>query len=289
MSKILDQILATQRDHLLKAKRKTFSSDLRSFPLFEKECLSLGNALQKEQNRVAVIAEFKRASPSRGDIFADANVQKVTDQYIEQGANALSILTNEPYFKGSNADIEKIAANCPIPILRKEFIIDPWQVTESKAIGADAILLIMAALDGVLLDELLHAASEEGLEVLLECDLPEHVDRLEDLKERVQIVGVNNRDLRNFTIDSQSGLELLQRVPDSFIRVSESGHSSPKDLQEIYEAGIDAVLIGTTFMKSVNPGEELKKIRMSTTNLENSSQNEGPLGSSSNLSSGAHV
>ena len=289
MSKILDQILATQRDHLLKAKRKTFSSDLRSFPLFEKECLSLGNALQKEQNRVAVIAEFKRASPSRGDIFADANVQKVTDQYIEQGANALSILTNEPFFKGSIADIEQIAAKCPIPILRKEFIIDPWQVTESKAIGADAILLIMAALDGVLLDELLHAASEEGLEVLLECDLPEHVDRLEDLKERVQIVGVNNRDLRNFTIDSQSGLELLQRVPDSFIRVSESGHSSPKDLLEVFEAGIDAVLIGTAFMKSTNPGEELKNIRMSTTNLVNSSQNEGPLGNSPNLSSGAHV
>lgn len=289
MSKILDQILATQRDHLLKAKRSTFLSDLRTFPLFEKQCKPLGKALQKEQDRVAIIAEFKRASPSRGDISANANVQKVTDQYIEQGANALSILTNEPYFKGSIADIEKIASSCPIPILRKEFIVDPWQVTESKAIGADAILLIMAALDKVLLYELLHAASDEGLEVLLECDLPEHVEQLDDLKDRVQIVGVNNRDLRNFSIDSQTGLELLQRVPDSFIRVSESGHSSPKDLHEVFEAGIDAVLIGTAFMQSENPGEELKKIRMSTTDDVNSSKNEGPLGNSSNLSSRAHV
>jgi len=261
MSEILSQIIATQKDQLPSQKNRWSNSDLRSFPGYEKKVHSLAKALQKNSEPVSIIAEFKRASPSRGEISSQADVRIITDQYIQNGASALSILTNEPYFKGSVADIVAVAEECPIPILRKEFIIDPWQITQSKAIGADAILLIMAALEPTLLHELVHAANEEGLEVLLECDRPEHIERLEQVKEMVRVVGVNNRDLRNFSIDQTSGLSLLQTISNSFIRVSESGHQTPDDLQRVYEAGIDAVLIGTAFMNSENPGQELRNLR----------------------------
>lgn len=259
MSQILTQIMDVQREQVKKAKREVSLFDFRSFKGFEKPRLSLTEALRGHE-QLSIIAEFKRASPSRGDIRADADVKEITDQYIQNGAAALSILTNYPFFKGHNQDIEKISSGCPIPILRKEFILDSWQITESKAIGADAILLIMAALEFSQVDELLHAAAEEGVEVLLECDHPSHLELLHVLGNRVSVVGVNNRDLNTFGMNQASGLELLTHVPDTYVRVSESGHDSIEDLKKVKEAGVDAVLVGTSLMQSEKPGNKLHNL-----------------------------
>jgi len=259
MSDILTQIMETQREQLPKAKRRTAEADFRSFPGYEKVRIPFSTSLKLEST-VSVIAEFKRASPSKGDIRVHANVQEITNQYIQNGASALSVLTNEPYFKGKREDIEQIFSACPIPILRKEFIFDPWQITESRAIGSDAVLLIMAALEFSQIEELLYAASEEGLEVLLECDHVSHIEKLTDLRDRVRVVGVNNRDLKSFTMDQDAGLALLEKIPESYVRVSESGHKSTEDLKKVHDAGIEAVLIGTSLMHAENPGEELSNL-----------------------------
>lgn len=259
MSHILTQIMDIQREAVKKAKRSVSISDFNSFPAYEKDRRPFAKVLRGSDS-ISIIAEFKRASPSRGDISSDADVKDITSQYIHHGAAALSILTNEPFFKGHWKDIEKITFDCPIPILRKEFILDPWQITESRAAGADAVLLIMAALEVDQLVELLHASTEEGLEVLLECDHPSHLDTLTLLGDMIEVVGVNNRDLKTFQMDQNSGLQLLNRIPSSYVRVSESGHTCAEDIQKVQNAGIDAVLVGTTLMSSDNPGKELRNL-----------------------------
>ncbi|GMQ27142.1 indole-3-glycerol phosphate synthase TrpC [Algoriphagus sp. oki45] len=198
-----------------------------------------------------IIAEFKRKSPSKGWINASASVEQVSIGYMQAGASALSILTDKEYFGGTNEDL-KIARKFNFcPILRKDFVVDEYQIIEAKSIGADCILLIAAALEPEKLKSLAYFAKSLGLEVLMEVHDGEELDR--SLCDALDLVGVNNRNLKTFDVSLDTSLQLVERIPPQFVKVSESGISEPKTLVELKKAGFDGFLIGENFMKSSRP------------------------------------
>jgi len=258
MSTILDTIVEQTKADTAKRKRKISRSGFRSFENYERERRNFGAALRKE-NEVAIIAEIKKASPSKGNIRADFNHIKITEQYQSAGAAAISVLTDEPFFKGKLSYLEDVSSQVDIPVMRKDFIIDPYQVEESRAYGADAILLISTILEGHQLQELHHAAEELDLQCLVEC----YNERdLEDVDfDQISIIGVNNRDLKTFEVDVHRGIVMLKNCPEHLIKVSESGLSHHEDLAILYSSDIDAALIGEQFMRQENPGEALRLMR----------------------------
>jgi len=254
MSSILDKIVKQTSSDLKRRKRDVSVKDLESFEGFYKERYLLSENL-KSESEVSIIAEVKKASPLKGVIRPDFDPLKIAESYYKNGASAISVLTDEPFFQGSLTYLEKIAKKIPIPLLRKDFIIDPYQISEAKAFGADAILIIVSITKGNQLQELLSAAKEASLEALVECYSPEDADRLD--YDQFPILGVNNRDLHTFEVDLHKGIELLQAAPGHIVTVSESGISKPEDLVKLYENKIDAALIGEYFMRQPNPGEAL--------------------------------
>lgn len=268
MSSILDKIVEQTSSDLKRRKRDVTIKDLESFELFHKQRLSLSKNLKKE-HEVSIIAEVKKASPSKGVIRPDFDPLKIAESYYKNGASAISVLTDEPFFQGSLKYLEKIAKEIPIPLLRKDFIVDPYQILEAKAFGADAVLIIVTITKGNQLQELLSAAKEASLETLVECYSPEDADRLDF--HQFQIMGVNNRDLHTFEVNLHKGIELLRRAPEHIVTVSESGLSNSEDLITLYENKIDAALIGEYFMRQVSPGDALASILQSfneKTNVE---------------------
>ncbi len=264
MANILNDIVEQTKSDLKKRKRKVSFNDLGEMELFEQDLRDFSTALQLE-NDVAIIAEIKKASPSKGLIRPDFDPQKIAGQYQEGGASAISVLTDEPAFKG-NLNYLKIASKeVSIPLLRKDFIVDPYQVKEAKAYGADAVLLIATITEGSQLDELLHATKEFGLQALVECYSEDDIEYV-DL-EHVDILGVNNRDLRSFEVDLHRGIELLHMAPDDTVLVSESGLGKPEDLKLLYDEGINAALIGEHFMRQPDPGEGVKEMKSKLKNL----------------------
>ncbi|MDZ7680622.1 MAG: indole-3-glycerol phosphate synthase TrpC [Fodinibius sp.] len=258
MANILDEIVEqTQRD-LTKRKRKVSLNDLESLELYEIPSKNFKEALQLEDD-VAIIAEIKKASPSKGLIRKDFDPQKIAGQYQEGGASAISVLTDEPAFKGSLEYLEIASREVGIPMLRKDFVIDPYQLKEAKAYGADAVLLIATITDGHQLQELLHAAEEFGVQALVECYSEDDLQYVNF--EQVDILGANNRDLQSFNVDLHRGIELLHKAPDGTVLVSESGLSKAKDLQLLYKESIAAALIGEHFMRQPDPGEAVKKMK----------------------------
>ena len=264
MPNILEEIVDQTKIDLKKQKRKVSFTDLGEMELFEEESRDFGAALQRK-NDVAIIAEIKKASPSKGLIRPDFDPQKIAGQYQEGGASAISVLTDEPAFKGSLEFLEKASKEVSIPLLRKDFIIDPYQVKEAKAYGADAVLLIATILEGSQLNELLHATREFGLHALVECYSEEDIEYI--TFKNVDILGVNNRDLRSFDVDLHRGIELLHEAPEGAVLVSESGLSSAENLKLLFDEGIHAALIGEHFMRQPDPGQavqymksELKKL-----------------------------
>ncbi|HSF55291.1 MAG TPA: indole-3-glycerol phosphate synthase TrpC [Algoriphagus sp.] len=198
-----------------------------------------------------IISEFKRKSPSKGMINASASVEKVSIGYMQAGASALSILTDKEYFGGTNEDL-KIARRFNFcPIIRKDFIVDEYQIIEAKSIGADCILLIAAALEPTKLKSLAAFAKSLGLEVLMEVHDREELDR--SLCDDLDLVGVNNRNLKTFEVSVETSLALVDKIPSSFVKVSESGISDPNTMIELKKAGFDGFLIGENFMKSSRP------------------------------------
>ncbi|MEX1063019.1 MAG: indole-3-glycerol phosphate synthase TrpC [Balneolaceae bacterium] len=256
MSSILDRIVKQTRSDLHRRKRRLSLRSLESMECFEGERRGFRNALARTP--LSVIAEVKRASPSRGLIRKSFDALKIADSYINGGASALSVLTDKPFFKGDLLYLEKISKNFDIPLLQKDFIIDPYQITEARAYGADAVLLIVSITEGHQLDELLNAAAENGLDALVECYSREEVDRLN--WDDVPLFGVNNRDLRSFEVDLHRGVELLQLSPPETVKVSESGLARPADLVFLAENGIDAALIGEHFMSRPDPGHALAEM-----------------------------
>lgn len=255
MATILEQIVEQTEIDLRKRKRKVSFSDFDSFENFERKRRPFGNAL-KNEGTVSIIAEIKKASPSKGVIRKDFDPRRIAGQYREGGASALSVLTDEPAFQGSLDFLRIASEEGQLPVLRKDFIIDPYQVKEARAYGADAVLLITTITEGNQLDELLHAAGEFGLECLVECYSEEDFGQVNF--KSVDILGVNNRDLKNFEVDLHRGIELLHKAPEGTILVSESGLSSAEDLKLLKEEGIHAALIGEYFMRQSDPGKAVK-------------------------------
>ena len=254
MSDILEKIIDKTYEDLRKRKREISLRDLESMRGFEKKRLNFNEALKK--NTVSVISEIKKASPSKGIIRNDFDPIKIAEAYIENGASAISVLTDEPFFKGSLKYLAEVADFSPIPLLRKDFIIDPYQIKEARAYGADAILLIVTMYEGNQLSELLDACEEFNMFCLVECYEKEEVNAL-NWKD-IEVLGVNNRDLKTFEVDLHRGIDLLNIAPEHVIKVSESGIHKPEDLLLLYKNDIDAVLIGEYFMQQPDIGRGLK-------------------------------
>jgi indole-3-glycerol phosphate synthase len=208
--------------------------------------------------RAAVIAEIKKASPSKGVIRADFSPETIAAGYAARGAACLSVLTDRRFFQGSPDDLRAARAACALPVLRKDFIVDAYQAYEARAMGADAILLIAAALDLPLMRDLEAIARDLGLSVLVEVHDGRELDRA--LQLATPLIGINNRDLKSFEVSLQTTLGLLPRVPAGRIAVAESGIRSPDDIALMRRGGVNAFLIGEALMCQPNPGEALKAL-----------------------------
>jgi indole-3-glycerol phosphate synthase len=207
-----------------------------------------------------IIAELKKASPSRGLLRADYQPAKIAPELEVSGAAALSVLTEEDFFQGSLADLKEVAKATKIPILRKDFIVDPWQVWETRAANADAFLLIVAILDDEILRDLLALGRKLGMEALVEAHSREEVSRA--VRAGAKIIGVNNRDLKTLEVRIETSLELVELIPEECVAVSESGIRSHADLVRMQRAGFDAFLVGEHLMTAPDAGAGLAKLLM---------------------------
>jgi len=205
----------------------------------------------------AIIAELKKASPSKGLVRADFDVEWLARRYAAGGAAVLSVLTDEPYFQGSLRNLELASAAVAIPCLRKDFTVDEYQILEARAYSGDAILLIAAALTDAEMLRFTRAAHALELDVLCEVHTGEELDRVLSLAESPDAIGVNNRDLRTFEVRLETSLELVERIPANVVRVAESGISTSADLALLRSAGFDAFLIGESLMRQVDPAAAL--------------------------------
>lgn len=208
--------------------------------------------------RPAVIAECKRASPSRGVLCRDYNPAAIARAYAASGATCLSVLTDERYFQGADAHLQEARAACALPVLRKDFIIDPYQVYEARALGADCILLIAAALQDQQMRELAWLATDLGMDALVEVHDREELERA--LMLRTPLIGINNRDLRTFHTDLQTTLDLLYDVLHDRTVVTESGIHTPEQVALMRRRGVHAFLVGEAFMAAPDPGAKLKEL-----------------------------
>jgi indole-3-glycerol phosphate synthase len=255
----LDKILATTRATVAAAKAHVSVAELERMAA-EHQPRSWAAALrQRSVTAPAIIAEIKKASPSKGLIRADFDVAQLARSYFAGGAAALSVLTDEPYFQGSLRNLELASAAVPLPCLRKDFTIDEYQIVESRAHHADAILLIAAAHSDFELSRLAQAAHALSLDVLVEVHTAAELDRvLSTLGESgADAIGVNNRNLNTFEVSLETSLELVERIPRSVVRVAESGIVTSGDLARLRAAGFDGFLIGESLMRQPDPGAAL--------------------------------
>lgn len=264
MSDILNKILAVKADEVAAARklrdlaslRRDVESDLearRAIRGFER---SLRARIAAGQ--AAVIAEVKKASPSKGVLRADFQPAAIAQSYAEHGAACLSVLTDVQFFQGAPDYLRQARAACALPVLRKDFMVDPYQVYEARAMGADAILLIVAALDHGLMADLEACALELGMDVLVEVHDGQELDAA--LKLRTPLLGINNRNLRTFEVTLDATLGLLPRIPKDRLVVTESGILAPADVARMRAADVHAFLVGEAFMRAENPGQELQRL-----------------------------
>lgn len=247
---ILDQIVADKRKEVEERKALFPVKLLEQSPYFEGKVVSMSQYLLRP-DKVGIIAEFKRQSPSKGIINNKVSVEKVSIGYMQAGVAGLSILTDKKYFGGKSEDLTTARSFNFCPILRKDFIVDEYQLIEAKSIGADIILLIAACLTPGEIKNLASMARDLGMEVLLEVHNKEELER--SLTEKVNIVGVNNRDLNTFVTDVKTSKELAELIPDSFLKISESGISEPQTVVDLMGHGFEGFLIGENFMKTTSP------------------------------------
>ncbi|NQU53062.1 MAG: indole-3-glycerol phosphate synthase TrpC [Bacteroidetes bacterium] len=254
---ILDKIIATKKVEVANQKKVASISQLEKYPGFNRKCNSLKLNLMKEGSS-GIIAEFKQKSPSKGEINYRVKVEEVTKGYVEAGAAGLSVLTDYEYFGGTMANLTKARETNPnIPILRKDFMIDIYQIVEAKAFGADVILLIAACLEKEQAKVLAEKAKSLGLDVLMEIHSEEELEIINDF---VDIVGVNNRNLKTFEVDVETSVNLAKLIPDQFVKISESGLVAAETIHYLRANGFKGFLIGETFMKTDNPGVACKQL-----------------------------
>ena len=252
---ILKNIVIDLKKELKLKKRIIPISEYKKTSLFARNTISMSDSIKK--NNFGIIAEFKRRSPSKNEINNKLSVHEVCRNYQIYGASGLSILTNLKYFGGSLEDLALARSACTLPILRKDFIIDEYQIYEAKAFGADTILLISSILTRDEIANLSKKAKELNLEVLLEVHNNEELK--EGLVEHVDIIGVNNRNLKSFKTDIQISEKLFNQIPDKFLKISESGLNNDNSIKKLKKIGYQGFLIGEKFMVSSDPGKELKK------------------------------
>jgi indole-3-glycerol phosphate synthase len=246
---ILDTIVASKKIEVAERKKNKSISEIKNGPFFKNETLSFKEFLLRE-DKTGIIAEYKRKSPSKGIINDKSTVSEVTMAYAKYGASAISVLTDEEFFGGSLDDLVEATIN-EIPLLRKDFIIDEYQLVESKAYGAEVILLIAACLTKDEVKTLAGLAKNIGLNVLLEIH---NEQELEHICNDVDVVGVNNRDLKTFNVDISRSIELSKQIPTDKIKISESGIDNVASIKILKEHGFRGFLIGEKFMKEENPG-----------------------------------
>ena len=249
MKNILTEIVAHKHIEVAARKQQRSVDELEQVSWFKRTPLSLAQFLQ-DPAKTGIIAEFKRRSPSKGLINGEVTVQDVTTAYTRYGASGLSVLTDEKFFGGSSDDLQQARALNNIPILRKDFIVDEYQIIEAKAIGADVILLIAECLSKQEVAQLAAFAHNFGLEVLLEVHSGDQLDKVTD---HIQLVGVNNRDLTSFNVDFNRSCELAPQIPAGKCKVAESGISNTDAIITLKAAGFQGFLIGEHFMKQENP------------------------------------
>ena len=260
MSDVLERILAHKREEIAQAKARIPLADMEREARRAPPCRGFERALRAKVSagKPAVIAEVKRASPSRGMIRADFDPAAIARSYEANGAACLSVLTDAKFFSGSADDLRAARAACALPILRKDFMVDPYQVYEARAWGADCILLIVAALDDATMGGLEQAARGVGLDVLVECHDASELERA--LRLQTRLVGVNNRDLRTFDTRLETTLDLVARIPEDRLLITESGIAEPADVARLSASGVSAYLVGSAFMASSDPGKELARV-----------------------------
>ncbi|KAA6322048.1 Indole-3-glycerol phosphate synthase [termite gut metagenome] len=253
MKDILKEIIANKRFEIDFQQQSVSWEQLQNGLTDRKPRRSMRAALAESSS--GIIAEFKRRSPSKGWIKENAEIDKIIPAYTQAGASALSILTDEKFFGGSLRDIRTARTLTDIPILRKDFVIDEYQLYQAKIAGADAVLLIAAALERGKCEELAGKAHELGLEVLLEIH---HSNELVYITPDIDMAGINNRNLKTFHTDVETSFQLTEQLPQSVLLVSESGISDPETVKKLRTAGYRGFLIGKTFMKTESPGDTLQ-------------------------------
>jgi len=264
---ILEKIIARKKVEVELSKKVKTISDLEKELLFSRSTASLSSVL-RNTSTPRIISEFKRKSPSKGIINGGVLPEIVTADYVSEGAAALSVLTDIDFFGGSFDDFLKARkANPQIPMLRKDFIVDEYQLFEAKAIGADIILLIAACLEPSEIVSLSKKAQDLGLEVLLEVHNAEEL--AQSLCDTIDIVGVNNRNLKTFETSIKTSIELSTQIPDNFVKISESGLSDAETIIELFMHGYKGFLIGETFMKTANPGTALGMLQNNLSRIGN--------------------
>lgn len=247
---ILDKIVERKKTEVAEAKTKVPLEKLENYPLFRRSCYVLRDSILHPE-RTGIIAEYKRASPSKGLINGVSSVTEVVSGYQAAGASAISVLTDTDFFKGTLDDLTEARKALTIPLLRKEFIVDKYQIAEAKAYGADIILLIAACLTAEEILDFSTYAKQLGLNVLLEVHDQEELNR--SLFDTIDAIGVNNRNLKDFSVSLDHSYDLVNKIPSQYIKVSESGISDPETIKNLKKAGFQAFLIGENFMKTKNP------------------------------------
>lgn len=260
MSDILKRILARKIGEVQERRSRVGMAALRTRAASQSSIRGFAATLRKriDSGDAAVIAEVKKASPSQGVLRANFDPAAIARSYEAGGASCLSVLTDVDFFQGADDYLREARAACALPVLRKDFIIDPYQVYEARALGADCVLLIVAALGDLQLDELAGLAEELGMDALIEAHDGRELERA--LATPAALIGINNRDLNTFATSLQTTLDLRGRVPQDRVLITESGIHSRADVERMRMAGVNAFLVGEAFMRADDPGTELKRL-----------------------------
>ena len=257
---ILDRIIARKRQEIADRKAKRSIEELQAMILDQDAPRGFSDRLAKQvkARQSAVIAEIKRASPSKGLLRADFQPALHAQQYEKAGASCLSVLTDQDFFQGSDADMQAARDACSLPVIRKDFMVDPYQIIESRAMGADCVLLIVAALNDGDLKKLHETALSVGLDVLIEVHDERELHRVLALDNR--LIGINNRNLHTFETKLSVTLELLEQIPEDRILITESGILEAKDVELMHAHNVYGFLVGEAFMRQSDPGVGLTQL-----------------------------
>ena len=259
-SDVLDKIMAHKAQQVEHDKRQASIADVKAKAGDQSDARGFVDALNTSLNgnRSAVIAEVKKASPSKGLIRPDFHPAAIADSYEQAGASCLSVLTDDEFFKGCTDYFLQARQASSLPMLRKDFMLDDYQVYEARAMGADCILLIVAALEDGLMQDLGGRALELGMDVLVEVHDAQELER--GLKLAMPMIGINNRNLRNFETSLHTTIDLLDSIPDDVVVVTESGIHTPDDVELMRQHNVNSFLVGEAFMRAEQPGEKLSEL-----------------------------